>query len=174
MTSSAESTRQGVSHASEHNAEIARPGQRPALGSALGSNAGLLVVEIVSGIAFGSLALLADATRLVAPIAVQGAGLAVVAPLGRRAWLCDVGGWVASVDGCARTCWATVMGLRPTTAERALSSGQAGGVGCPVGEPSPDTSRSVLSQTVTWPDVVSSALYGDLFTRRGPFVRSQV
>ena len=85
MTSSAESTRQGVSHASEHSGEIARPGQR-----------------------------------------------------------------------------------------RALSPVQAGGVGCPVGEPSPDTSRSVLSQTVTWPDVVSSALYGDLFTRRGLSGRSQV
>lgn len=67
MTSSAESTRQGVSHAFEHSGGIARPGQRRALGWALGINAGLLVVEIVSGIAFGSLALLADAAHLISP-----------------------------------------------------------------------------------------------------------
>lgn len=174
MTSSAESTRQGVSHASEHSGEIARPGQRLALGWALGINAGLLVVEIVSGIALRVTRTARRCRTPGRPDRCPGRGPGCGRAPGRRAPLGYVGDWVTSVDGCARTCWATVMGLRPTTAERALSSGQAGGVGCPVGEPSPDTSRSVLSQTVTWPDVVSSALYGDLFTRRGPFVRSQV
>ncbi len=62
-------------HAFEHGADIARPGQRRALGWALGVNTALLVVEVVGGIVFGSLALLADAAHLVSDVA--GLGIAV-------------------------------------------------------------------------------------------------
>jgi cobalt-zinc-cadmium efflux system protein len=62
-------------HAFEHAADIARPGQRRALGWALGVNTALLVVEVIGGIVFGSLALLADAAHLVSDVA--GLGIAV-------------------------------------------------------------------------------------------------
>ena len=62
-------------HAFEHAGDIARPGQRRALGWALGVNTALLVVEVVGGIVFGSLALLADAAHLVSDVA--GLGIAV-------------------------------------------------------------------------------------------------
>ncbi len=62
-------------HAFEHGADIARPGQRRALGWALGVNTALLVVEVIGGIVFGSLALLADAAHLVSD--VTGLGIAV-------------------------------------------------------------------------------------------------
>ncbi|PVU84337.1 hypothetical protein DDP54_00320 (plasmid) [Cellulomonas sp. WB94] len=52
-------------HAFEHGGDIARPGQRRALSWALGVNIALLVVEVIGGILFGSLALLADAAHLV-------------------------------------------------------------------------------------------------------------
>ncbi|MHB1491518.1 MAG: cation diffusion facilitator family transporter [Cellulomonas sp.] len=60
-------------HAFEHGGELARPGQRRALGWALGVNAALLVAEVAGGTLFGSLALLADAAHLVSDVA----GLAV-------------------------------------------------------------------------------------------------
>jgi len=60
-------------HAFEHGADIARTGQRRALGWALGVNTALLLVEVAGGIVFGSLALLADAAPLVSDVA----GLAV-------------------------------------------------------------------------------------------------
>jgi cobalt-zinc-cadmium efflux system protein len=64
-----------VVHAFEHGRDIARPGQRRALGWALGVNVALLVVEVVGGIAFGSLALLADAAHLVSDVAGLGIAL---------------------------------------------------------------------------------------------------
>ena len=60
-------------HAYEHGGDLARPGQRRALGWALGVNVALLVAEVVGGIVFASLALLADAAPLVSDVA----GLAV-------------------------------------------------------------------------------------------------
>ena len=65
----------GAEHAFEHGVDPGRPGQRRALGWALGVNAALLVVEIAGGIIFGSLALLADAAHLVSDVA--GLGIAV-------------------------------------------------------------------------------------------------
>jgi hypothetical protein len=44
---------QVVEHAFEHGTDIARTGQRRALGWALGVNTALLVVEVAGGIAFG-------------------------------------------------------------------------------------------------------------------------
>jgi len=64
-----------VAHAFEHGADISRPGQRAALGWALGVNTALLVVEITGGIVFGSLALLADAAHLVSDVAGLGIAL---------------------------------------------------------------------------------------------------
>ena len=60
-------------HEFEHGADAGRQDQRRALAWALGLNSGLLVVEVAGGIAFGSLALLADAVHLVSDVA----GLAV-------------------------------------------------------------------------------------------------
>jgi cobalt-zinc-cadmium efflux system protein len=62
-------------HAFEHGSDIARPGQRAALGWALGVNVALLVVEVAGGIVFGSLALLADAAHLVSDVAGLGIAL---------------------------------------------------------------------------------------------------
>jgi tellurite resistance protein TehA-like permease len=53
-------------HAAEHAVDQAPAGRSGALAWALGLNALFLVVELVGGIAFGSLALLADAGHLVA------------------------------------------------------------------------------------------------------------
>jgi len=64
-------------HAFEHSGDIARPGQRRALGWALGVNIALLVAEVIGGMIFGSLALLADAAHLVSDVA--GLGIALVA-----------------------------------------------------------------------------------------------
>lgn len=50
-----------LGHAYVHGADIARPGQRRALGWTLGVNTALLLVEVAGGIVLGSLALLADA-----------------------------------------------------------------------------------------------------------------
>ena len=60
-------------HEFEHGPDAGRAGHRRALAWALGLNAVLLVVEVAGGIAFGSLALLADATHLVSDVA----GLAI-------------------------------------------------------------------------------------------------
>ena len=60
-------------HEFEHGADAGRRDQRWALGWALGLNGLLLVVEVAGGIAFGSLALLADAVHLVSDVA----GLAI-------------------------------------------------------------------------------------------------
>jgi len=60
-------------HAFEHGGDIARPGQRRALGWALGVNVALLVAELIGGFVFGSLALLAEAAHLVSDVA----GLAI-------------------------------------------------------------------------------------------------
>jgi cobalt-zinc-cadmium efflux system protein len=62
-------------HAFEHGGDIARPGQRRALGWALGVNIALLAVEVIGGIVFGSLALLADAAHLVSDVAGLGIAL---------------------------------------------------------------------------------------------------
>jgi len=62
-------------HAFEHGGDIARPGQRRALGWALGVNLALLVAEVTGGLVFGSLALLADAVHLVSD--VTGLGIAL-------------------------------------------------------------------------------------------------
>lgn len=62
-------------HAFEHGGDIARPGQRRALGWALGVNIALLVVEVIGGVIFGSLALLADAAHLVSDVAGLGIAL---------------------------------------------------------------------------------------------------
>jgi len=62
-------------HAFEHGGDIPRPGQRRALGWALGVNIALLVVEVAGGIVFGSLALLADAAHLVSDVAGLGIAL---------------------------------------------------------------------------------------------------
>ncbi|NYI40537.1 cation diffusion facilitator family transporter [Demequina lutea] len=62
-------------HAFEHAGDIARPGQRRALGWALGVNIALLVAEVIGGIIFGSLALLADAAHLVSDVAGLGIAL---------------------------------------------------------------------------------------------------
>ncbi len=66
-----------VQHAFSHAPDRPREGQRRMLWWALGFNAGLLVVEGVSGVLFHSLALLADATHLISDVA--GLGIAVVA-----------------------------------------------------------------------------------------------
>jgi len=66
---------QVVGHAFEHGGDISRTGQRRALGWALGVNVALLVVEVVGGIVFGSLALLADAAHLVSDVAGLGIAL---------------------------------------------------------------------------------------------------
>lgn len=57
-----------VEHEFEHGSESARHDQRRALGWALGLNGALLVVEVTGGIAFGSLALIADAAHLVSDV----------------------------------------------------------------------------------------------------------
>jgi len=62
-------------HAFEHGGDIARPGQRRALSWALGVNIALLVVEVIGGIVFGSLALLADAAHLISDVAGLGIAL---------------------------------------------------------------------------------------------------
>jgi len=70
-----EAAGQVVEHAYEHGADIARTGQRRALGWALGVNTALLAIEVAGGIVFGSLALLADAAHLVSDVAGLGIAL---------------------------------------------------------------------------------------------------
>ena len=75
MTTVAVHTAPRGAHAFEHGGDIARPGQRRALGWALGVNIALLVAEVAGGIVFGSLALLADAAHLVSDVAGLGVAL---------------------------------------------------------------------------------------------------
>ncbi|MDA8440277.1 MAG: cation diffusion facilitator family transporter [Propionibacterium sp.] len=75
MTTVAVHTAPRGAHAYEHGGDIARPGQRRALGWALGVNIALLVAEVAGGIMFGSLALLADAAHLVSDVAGLGIAL---------------------------------------------------------------------------------------------------
>jgi cobalt-zinc-cadmium efflux system protein len=65
-------------HEFEHTPNPIRNGQRRALAWALGVNFALLVIEIVGGIVFGSLALLADAAHLVSDVAGLGIALGAV------------------------------------------------------------------------------------------------
>jgi cobalt-zinc-cadmium efflux system protein len=69
----------GGGHAFEHNPDPRRTGQRSALGWALGANAALLVVEVIGGLVFGSLALLADAAHLLSDVAGLGIALGALA-----------------------------------------------------------------------------------------------
>jgi len=62
-------------HAVKHRPDPARVGQRRALGWALAINVALLGVEVVGGIVFDSLALLADAAHLVSDVAGLGIAL---------------------------------------------------------------------------------------------------
>lgn len=62
-------------HAFDHAPDLARTGQRRALAWALGVNTALLVVEVIGGFVFGSLALLADAVHLVSDVAGLGIAL---------------------------------------------------------------------------------------------------
>lgn len=75
-------------HTFEHRVDEIRPGQRRALGWALGLNGAFLVIEVAAGVAFGSLALLADAAHMIADVvglAIGMAGLLLAArPLNRR------------------------------------------------------------------------------------------
>lgn len=70
-------------HAAEHAVDQAPAGRSGALAWALGLNALFLVVELVGGIAFGSLALLADAGHLVADVVSLGIAVAGVVLLSR-------------------------------------------------------------------------------------------
>ncbi|NMM25458.1 MAG: cation transporter [Phycicoccus sp.] len=75
MTATAAQPATAVGHAFEHGGDIARPGQRRALGWALGVNIALLVAEVIGGIVLGSLALFADAAHLVSDVAGLGIAL---------------------------------------------------------------------------------------------------
>ena len=66
-------------HAFEHGFGPDRSGQRRALAWALGVNAVLLAAEVVGGVLFGSLALLADAAHLLSDVAGLGVALWAVA-----------------------------------------------------------------------------------------------
>jgi cobalt-zinc-cadmium efflux system protein len=83
MTGVTEAPGQVSEHAFEHRSDIGRPGQRRALGWALGVNTALLVVEVAGGIVFGSLALLADAAHLVSDVAGLGIALGALVLVAR-------------------------------------------------------------------------------------------
>jgi cobalt-zinc-cadmium efflux system protein len=72
----APASRAGDDHPVEHATPAPNRQRRSALGWALGLNAALLIGEAVAGLAFGSLALLADATHLVSDVAGLGIALA--------------------------------------------------------------------------------------------------
>jgi cobalt-zinc-cadmium efflux system protein len=72
-----------IEHAFEHGGDIARSGQRRALGWALAVNSVLLIVEVAGGIVFGSLALLADAAHLVSDVAGLGIALGALIVVAR-------------------------------------------------------------------------------------------
>jgi cobalt-zinc-cadmium efflux system protein len=62
-------------HEFEHGTDPVQLNQRRALTWALGVNAGLMIVELVGGIVFGSLALIADAAHLLSDVAGLGIAL---------------------------------------------------------------------------------------------------
>ena len=66
-------------HEFEHEPDAGREGQRRALRWAFGVNALLLAVEVLGGLAFNSLALLADAMHLLSDVAGLGIALGAVA-----------------------------------------------------------------------------------------------
>lgn len=66
-------------HEFEHGTNPVQLNQRRALAWALGVNAALLIVELVGGIVFGSLALIADAAHLLSDVAGLGIALAGLA-----------------------------------------------------------------------------------------------
>lgn len=63
-------------HEFEHGTNPVQLNQRRALAWALGVNAALLIVEVIGGIVFGSLALIADAAHLLSDVAGLGIALA--------------------------------------------------------------------------------------------------
>lgn len=65
-------------HAFDHPSDTGRGAQRRALGWALAVNTALLVVEVIGGVVFGSLALLADAAHLVSDVAGLGIALGAI------------------------------------------------------------------------------------------------
>jgi cobalt-zinc-cadmium efflux system protein len=79
MTENVEAHGKVLEHAFDHGPDIARTGQRHALGWALGVNTALLAVEVAGGIVFGSLALLADAAHLASDVAGLGIALGALA-----------------------------------------------------------------------------------------------
>src|SRR5436190_10277142 len=66
-----------------HDHHDHRDHQRKALGWSLAANSVLLVVELVAGVAFGSLALLADAAHMVTDVAALAIGLGALVLLAR-------------------------------------------------------------------------------------------
>ena len=74
----------GSNHEFEHTPDPIRAGQRRALTWALGVNFALLIIEIMGGIVFGSLALLADAVHLVSDVAGLGIALGGVTLAARQ------------------------------------------------------------------------------------------
>jgi cobalt-zinc-cadmium efflux system protein len=62
-------TASGVSHGHDHGHGSARSMQRRALWLVLAANGGFLLAEVIGGIAFGSLALLADAAHMLSDVA---------------------------------------------------------------------------------------------------------
>jgi cobalt-zinc-cadmium efflux system protein len=62
-------TASGVSHGHDHGHGSARTMQRRALWLVLSANGGFLLAEVIGGIAFGSLALLADAAHMLSDVA---------------------------------------------------------------------------------------------------------
>jgi cobalt-zinc-cadmium efflux system protein len=73
----------GLGHSFEHTPDQPRPAQRRALAWALGLNGVFLVVEVAGGLAFRSLALLADAAHMVADVVGLGIALAGVVAAAR-------------------------------------------------------------------------------------------
>lgn len=65
-------------HDVDHRSAVDRSGQFRALAWALGVNAGFMIFEFLGGLAFGSLALLADATHLLSDVAALGIALGAV------------------------------------------------------------------------------------------------
>ena len=72
-------------HEVEHRPDGGRGGQRRALSWALTVNAALMVLEIVGGLVFGSLALIADGAHLLSDVAALGIALAAAVLASRPA-----------------------------------------------------------------------------------------
>ena len=79
----------GHSHAPSH--QLARL-RRRALWTALGANAACLVVEVAAGLAFGSLALLADAAHMGSDVAALGIALVAHRLVDERGFSLDFSG----------------------------------------------------------------------------------